>query len=351
MKILPKILKEKGEKILCFSITITGKCNANCSYCHFFARKERREIACDISKELLESYLLLIKNISNVLSKFPQIKLYYRFSGGEPLMLNRKLFEFAQKAYEITNIKPYVLTNGKAINKKFIETAQKYKSINHLYVSVENPFDPDPGAPDVLKIIKKIKKFNSEKFPIIPGVVVIKNQHFKNLFKIANFFYKNLNCLPAFSEEGYALFTPPTELQLRELHENIVKIITNFSDKTKIILFPSITSISSLFPEFCGEHKNIYILGLDLENKYKINKQNIKQKTFEILQQFEENYPIFNCDDKNCKWSNGCKRILKGWLYGWKKFPSKKSIKSYCELKKTIYEAILKANIILKYGK
>jgi MoaA/NifB/PqqE/SkfB family radical SAM enzyme len=339
MKLIPTILKEEGKKLFCFSITITGRCNAHCTYCHFFARRERVKIAFDIAEETFYSYLLVLKEIFATLSKFPETYFVYRFSGGEPLMLRGRLFELAEIAYKITKIKPYILTNGKAINEKFIKVA-KNAPISHLYVSIENPIAPDPGAPDPFEIIAKIKRFNSKKLPIIPGVVVIKNEYFKNLFEIAKFFYKELGSLPTFSEQGYALFTPPTQKQLEDLYENIVKVIVNFYGKSKIILFPSLTSVSSLFPEFFEDYRNIYILGLDLENKYKITTQNVKEKSLEILRKFEENYPLFNCPNKECEWRSGCKRVLKGWLEGWGRLSPVKSIKSYCELKKTIYSAI-----------
>jgi MoaA/NifB/PqqE/SkfB family radical SAM enzyme len=347
MKFVPNVLRERGKKLFCISITVTGRCNANCTYCHFFARRERTKIAFDIAEEVFYSYLLVIKEIFGTFSKFSKTYFTYRFSGGEPLVLGNRLFELAKIAYKVTKVKPYVLTNGKAIDEKFIKVA-KNSPISHLYVSIENPIAPDPGAPDPFEVIAKIKKFNSKRLPILPGVVVIKNEYFKNLFEIAKFFYKELGSLPTFSEQGYALFIPPTREQLEDLYENIVKVIANFYGKSKIILFPSLTSVSSLFPEFFEGYRNIYILGLDLENKYKITRENIKEKSLEILRKFDESYPAFKCPNKKCEWYSGCKRVLKGWLEGWRRLPPEESIKSYCQFKKTVYSATSEGLKILK---
>ena len=337
---LPKIFREKGRKFLCFSITLTGKCNAHCSYCHFYARKARKKVMCDISEELFESYLLFVREVIKKFSNHKDIQVGYRFSGGEPLILGEKLFRYAQRAYEITGEKPFILTNGKAINEEFIKIAKRYNSIGHLYVSIENPLNPDPGAPNPFAIIEKIKKFSSEDLPIVPGVVVIKNEHFKDLFKIARFLYKELNGLPTFSERGYGLYSPPTKRQLRDLYKNIEKIITHYSQKVKIVLFPSLTSVSSLYPKFCGGWDSVYIIGLGLENKYGITRRNIKEKFPEILEQFDSHYPHLKCEKEKCRWRDGCRRILGGWLKGWGKLLPEECMKSYCEFKKTIYKAV-----------
>ena len=41
---MKKIKRNTPMVIFCFSIIVTGRCNANCSYCRFYSGKDRREI-------------------------------------------------------------------------------------------------------------------------------------------------------------------------------------------------------------------------------------------------------------------------------------------------------------------
>lgn len=103
-----------------FSIILTSKCNLNCSYCHFFSKHDRAN-ALDLPENLLDDYLNFIKYFN----KHTISKNSVRFSGGDPIILGDKLFEIADKTYKITNLKPFILTGGKGINKDWINKAQK----------------------------------------------------------------------------------------------------------------------------------------------------------------------------------------------------------------------------------
>lgn len=329
------VLKNKNSKaILCFSIIVTGRCNANCSYCHFFAKRDRKKIGYDISDELFDTYILFISKVKKTLPS--NIEVQCRFSGGEPLILGKRLFDLANRLYRITHIKPYILTNGKAINEEFVREAQK-SSISLLYVSLENPLDPDKGAPDPREIMNKIAKYNSRKLPIIPAVVIIKNEHFKNLYKICRIFYKRLRSLPTISELNYQFFIPPTEKQLQELYENVFKIVKYFHLKVPIRLFPYIS------PELCYGGYNHYLLELDLENKHQLTRDNIDRKLPTVLNQLNINYPEFDCKNTNCDWYSECKRVKWLWVNSCGRVDSKERKKSYCAMKKTINNAFYEA--------
>ncbi|WKT14696.1 hypothetical protein P9166_13655 [Lactococcus lactis] len=64
--------------IWALSITITGKCNAYCDYCHFYARKDRKEYNFNLDEEIFKKYVQLIKIIKKKYHKNLQV----RFSGG-----------------------------------------------------------------------------------------------------------------------------------------------------------------------------------------------------------------------------------------------------------------------------
>jgi len=329
----------KQKNILCFSIIVTGRCNANCSYCHFFATHDRKNIGYDITDALFDTYVLFISEAKKILPI--NIEIQCRFSGGEPLLLGDRIFDLATRVYSFTHIMPYILTNGEAIDKKFVNLAKK-SYLNHLYVSIENPLDPDKGAPDPIKIMNKIKKYNSEDFPIIPGVTVIKNEHFKNLYKICRIFYEKVGYLPVFSEVSFNSFGSPTRKQLNDLYKNVFKVVRCFYPKTAIRLFPDIS------PElYCGGHGH-YILQLDLENSYKLTKNNTKTKLRTVLNCLNRGYLELKCKNKNCEWYNDCRRVKWIWKEGFGKFTSDEKIKNYCNLKKTINNAFFDALELFK---
>jgi hypothetical protein len=66
----------------------------------------------------------------------------YRFSGGDPMVLGKRLFTLADRGYQSLGLKPFMLTAGKALAPRWAEQARKH-AISHVFVSVENPFDPD----------------------------------------------------------------------------------------------------------------------------------------------------------------------------------------------------------------
>lgn len=334
MRQLRGILKSKKKFILCFSIIVTGRCNANCSYCHFFGTRNRSDVSYDITDELFDIYAFFISKAKKVLPS--NFEVQSRFSGGEPLILGNRIFELAKRVYTVTGIRPYILTNGKEINSDFVNSAKK-SYISHLCVSLENPLDPDKGAPNPIKIIDKIKRYNSDGFPIIPAVTVIANKHFRNLYKICRIFYEKLRCLPVISEISVNSFVPPTRKQLEDLYKNVFKVVKYFHLRTAVKLFPDIS------PElYFGEYGHC-VFHLGLENTHKLTKSIIKTKLVTILNQLNENYRDSNCKNKNCEWFEDCKRVIWIWKEGFGKITPEEKMKSYCDMKRTINTAFLKA--------
>jgi len=197
-----------------------------------------KEIWKDIDDETYRLYINFLKRIKNALPK--NVDLQYRFSGGEPLVLKDRLFELADYGYKKTGIPPYILTNGLGITKNWVEKAKKHH-IKYLFVSLENPFNPSAGAPQTEKIVAKIKKFNSSKLPIIPGVTIVKNDDFKALYSTCEYFYDELGAIPTISELNFQAFEDPSRKQIKDLYNNILEIVREFYNKTQLILFPYIS--------------------------------------------------------------------------------------------------------------
>lgn len=328
-----KLLRESS--ILCFSIIVTGRCNAHCSYCHFYGmrKKESKTLMKDIEEKDYQAYIKLIKNIKEIIPETTNLQI--RFSGGDPLVLGDRIFKLSNYCYKKTGIKPYILTNGFAINNDFIEKAKK-NNISYLLVSLENPLNPDKGAPNQKQVIKNIKKYNSKKLPIIPGVSIIRNKYFKNLYQICKYFYKKLNCIPTISELNFQTFELPTKRQLNDLRINIIKTYKDFGNKTQLVLFPYVS------PELSFGGIKQFMIELDLNNKKRITERNTSKKIDGVLSRIEKGYPKSNCKKVNCEWIEFCDRYKWVWNKSFNRnITVKQKQKAYCNLKKTINNAFV----------
>ena len=114
-------MKINNDTHICFSIISTGKCNCNCSYCHFYADKDRAAYNRDIDPKLFDRYVDYLKHLTTIT---PHIAC--RLSGGEPLFMGDAVFELTDKIYEETGISPYIMTNGKMLSPELIEKAAKH---------------------------------------------------------------------------------------------------------------------------------------------------------------------------------------------------------------------------------
>src|SRR5689334_2622780 len=97
-----------------FTITSTDRCNAACTYCHYYSPggkaakrtggTKRSLFRADIDESTLEAYFNFIAYFKK---KFPESNVSYRFSGGDPMVLGNRLFSMANKGYQIIGLKPY----------------------------------------------------------------------------------------------------------------------------------------------------------------------------------------------------------------------------------------------------
>lgn len=311
---------EKRKRIFSFSIEATGRCNLNCTYCHFYNSLDRKNTSYDISDELFDIYLdlleLWVKNVDALNS--------VRFSGGEPLLLGDRLFSLADKISNRIETSPYVLTNGSLINEKWLDKAKNSK-LSYAFISVENPFAPDKGSVSPEKIVKIINELNSTEFPLRLGVCVVPNNYFNKLYDICSWFYDKLGIIPAISEVNYGLFKRPTAKEYSDLKNNLERILINFKGKTHLNLFPSVS------PELSYSSYDPYIMNLDRVNSYGFNKTNIETKIIEVAERLvNRSYPNYDCGDKDCNWYGLCSNIK--WF--WKE--KKENLVDYCIFKKTI---------------
>ena len=286
-----------------FSIILTSKCNLNCSYCHFFSKHDRAN-ALDLPENLLDDYLNFIKYFN----KHTVSKNSVRFSGGDPIILGDKLFEIADKTYKITNLKPFILTGGKGINKDWINKARK-SHLTHAYISIENPLNPDIGAMNPYQILDLINTYSSDEFKLLPGVTVVRNEDFKDIFKISNIIYDAIGYLPCIQEINYLPYKSPTDQELADLYENLYMVVKKYSPNNPI----GKTSMDVAFKK--------------------------------ILKFRELNYPKLNCKVTDCDWHDVCQNIKWLWKLSNANVTSEEKLKDYCRFKKTINSAFYDALI------
>jgi len=315
------------SKIYTASICITNRCNCRCTYCHFYD-SNAPTVSCDMDDEQFLTYLDFI----NAWCKKVDGRFSYRFSGGDPSVLGDRLFELANTGFRITNMRPFVLTSGKDIDERWVRKAKK-SAISHVFVSIENPAKPDPGAPNPEEIMHKIKAFNSPELPIVPGVCVVPNDCFSSLYEICKWFFENLEMIPLISEVNFGLYASPTEEEWKELEKNVYKVIRDFFHRAHLNLF------SSVAPEYAYGGNDPYIFDLGLNNPHEITDKNIQSKIDEVYNFLHStSYRSLNCLQEECPWVNFCQNTKWYWQID-KKLDRGRKLHDYCRLKRMISDA------------
>ncbi|BCQ30296.1 hypothetical protein NK8_84870 (plasmid) [Caballeronia sp. NK8] len=328
------------DRLYTLSIIVTGRCNAACTYCHYYLSHDRKSYSYDISDELFETYLSFInlwkQEVGGILS--------YRFSGGDPAVLGDRLFELANIADRKTGIRPFVLTAGKKMDAEWVSKARA-SALSHVTVSIENPVRPDKGAPNPFKVVRSIARFDSVALPIIPGVCVVPNDCFKHLYEICRWFYEELGAIPSIAEANYGAYCSPTEQEWQELGDNLSRVIGDFLRKTPLSLFGSVA------PELTFGGRDAYICDLDLENSYRMTSENVPSKVSQVLKRLTEtNYPQLGCASSTCPWWESCENTKWYWQ-GDAKNPRDVKVSDYCRLKRLLSDAFVRCTVDAKYPK
>lgn len=317
-----------SDNIFTFSIHITGRCNCACTYCHYYGQRNKKSVWEDLDENLYYLYLQFIKYWSERVEG----KTIVRFSGGDPIVLGEKLFERINQAYLATGIRPYILTKAKGIDKDWIKRA-KHSYLSHIFVSLENPLNSDSGAPDSYTIMKNISRLNSEELPILPGVMIIKNEDYKNLFKSCRIVYGYLGAIPTFSEMNFQVYRSPTKEELDDLYENVYWIVSEYSKKYPINIFPYVA------PELGYGTTHPYIVDLNLSNTLKIQKGRFEEAVNSVITQLSQSYRKGDCKNYSCDWSRQCKIIKWLWYESYGRMTVEKKMTDYCQYKKVIMSA------------
>lgn len=334
-----------AENTYAFTITSTDRCNCACTYCHYYSDgskatkrnggTRRGLFRKDIDDKTLEAYFRFISFFKR---KFQKSNIFYRFSGGDPMVLGDRLFEMAKRGLEVTGIKPYILTAGKALSKQWIEKA-KQSSLSHACISLENPLNPDPGAPDPRRILEKLRDLNSDDFPLRLGMTIVRNSDFNKLYNVCEYIYNEIGILPNLSEINYDKLTVPTEQEIEGFQENVYKIYQRWLGETRINIFPYIA------PELYSDHGSVrsYLVELDIHDPYEIKKADDYDQIIDQVIEVQEkrSYPKSGCIENTCPWFKNCERVKQHWMveYHNSSVSKKDRFQVYCKLKKSIMVA------------
>lgn len=326
-------MKINCETHLCLSIIATGKCNCSCDYCHFYASNDRNLYNRDIDSSLFERYLEYIKYLKTIT---PNITC--RLSGGEPLFMGDKVFSLTDRIKEVTGLSTYIMTNGKLLSRDVISKAKDH-NISAFVVSVENPFSIAKGAVSPEDTISKFVELQNTDVPLYFGMLVLENSQFRNIKKLADYFYERTGTIPPMCEVNFLPYQSPTEDEMHELYFNVKELIKNYNGKAPISLFPYI------IPEYYSGNLDFveYLTELPIDDKF--NSLNLSNEEF--LQctekQLDRSYFSFECEDTACEWRDSCKRLK--WVWQMKPSSAKtyNKIQDYCRFKKVLSNAFYDA--------
>lgn len=325
------------NRIYTVNLEITGLCNSYCSYCHFYLKHDRKTVAYHMPIEQFRNYCYFIRYWSANSGG----ETNYRFSGGDPITLKDDLFKRAALAYEITQLRPFLLTHGSNLKPDWFYKA-KDSAFEAIYVSVENPVSPDLGAQDPRKTIDYVLKYSSASLPIKLGVCLIPNEQFVNLLKICDWFYESVGYIPPIAEVNYAAYQSPTEKQWRELELSLMAVLEKYLGKTSLNLFHSVS------PELAYGGADPYVFSLGLINRFHITDENIDENALAVADDIKtSNYPFLGCT-QDCPWSDFC--INTKWYWQGDSNTNKtQKISDYCKFKRILNDSYFRVTVDPSY--
>lgn len=242
--------RERDWSVL--NINVTWACPIQCTYCHVqtkVSRDDRRILPKDV----------LIRECK--LGEKYGIK-EFRFSGGEPLAIGDKLFEYAETIYNITGKKANVLTSGFSINEDWLNKARG--KFGRIFLSLENPLEPFHTKVDINKIMKIVRKHFSSDLPFRYGVTLVSASQFKNINKIFDLMYNGADrhIMPQLDNPCLKDFYTPTSEQLNDIYINT----RNLFEKYGLIPYYFVNIIGS--PVFLNQDAFRIVINLNPDGYY-----------------------------------------------------------------------------------
>lgn len=326
-------MKISGDTHLCLSIISTGKCNCNCTYCHFFADRSREEYNKDIDDALFNRYVDYIKYLKTIT---PHV--VCRLSGGEPLYMGNKVFDLTDRIASVTGISPYIMTNGKLLSRELLLMASQHH-VSSFVVSVENPFAISNGAVNSRDVIEKFNVLQNDTVPLYFGMLVLANSQYKNIKRIADYFFQETGTIPPMCETNFLPYRSPTKDEMEDLYVNVRDLVREYNGKAPISLFPYV------IPEYYSGNLDFveYLSELPIDDTF----QALEKSNYELLQcteqQLERSYFPYDCGEYGCDWYESCRRLKWVWQIDTDQLSSRQKLADYCRFKKALSKAFFDA--------
>ena len=317
------------------SMTVTGRCNRGCKYCHFYASHDRAEVDRDMKFEVFQHYVEYIKYLID-----QGYDITVRFSGGEPLCVeNEGVFEMSDYLFSHTGLKPYIMTNGKLISEDLINKAYDH-NISCFVISCENPFKESEGAEHVEDVLNKYFLLKGSKVPLVLGLVVVENSEFKNLLKIADYFYDRVGVIPPLCEKNFDTYEKPTPQEIIDLKESTKALVKKYNGVSDIHLFPYI--IPELYNNTDEEDAREYLIEFPLDDIHEYGRQSHEDALVKMNQVFDTNNRPYSCSNTDCELHDYCDIIKWVWFYD-TRYPEGSKFQDYCAMKKALVQGYYEA--------
>jgi len=294
---------QNPQDISVLTINASWFCPVKCSYCHITekASLDDRDI---IPKEVLAKELALAKNY-----RVTEI----RFSGGDPVALGDKLFEYADLVYDTTGKRPDLLTSGIGINTRWMNKARG--RFSGIYVSVENPLEPIQTVVDNKTIMQIIRENVSDELPFRYGLTLVDAEHFKHIESIFDLLYENANrqFMPQLDYPCLKGFIVPNSSQLTDVYKATKSLFAKYG----LIPYYFVNLVGS--PVFMSKDALRFVLNLHPDGKYDI--YDTMAEAWEYSYKFKTYaQKVQNQSGKcgKCEWKAVCKfhesgRIMYDW--------------------------------------
>jgi len=307
---------QSDNDITVLTFNLTWACPTRCSYCY-------RALSHDQAYSETLSREDVIKHAT--IAKKNGIK-EYRISGGEPLSIGEELFEYAEIIFEITGLKPILMTSGYLIDDAWMKKAEN--KFSAVAISIDNPLESKKS----LRVLDLIKHNTSNGVPLTYGLTLIKRHFFKDLKRIFSYLYQYVDYkfMPQLDYPCLGnTFEEPTYEQLQDLENNTAQLFRHYG----LIPYYFVYLVGSLL--WLKENQQRIVLNLHPEGNYQIYDSLEERLSIE----YRWRYYLLDQQRKSkicqeCDWLDSCKHHpLWDLRYDW------------CSIRKAIFQGMYKALI------
>jgi len=304
--------RDRDLSVLTFNVT--WYCPVRCSFCYITTKVSHED------KEILSKKDLIRE--CTIGRKYGVKE--YRFSGGEPITIGDRLFEYADIVFGITGQKPVLLTSGIGINDRWLKKARCKFSV--IAVSVENPLEPIQTVVDCHRTLEIIRENVSEDLPFRYGLTLVTAPHFKDIETIFDMLYDNVDkqFMPQLDYPCLKNFVNPTR---DELHDIYVSTKVLFR-KYRVVPYYFVYLVGSLV--WLSRDALRIVLNLYPDGKYEIYDSMLEcwQAQYK-WQYYALKQQSISRSCRKCDWTDSCRHHPEGHLrYDW------------CNLRRAIFEGM-----------